>query len=139
VERDKIASGIESLRRLYGTRGYLDYVAVPETEAGSNGTLRLTMTITEGTQYRMGKVEIFTGKELAARLRAEWKLPEGAAYDQAYIDKYIGVNRGLLPAGFGREQVRVGMNCPEARVDVQVVVDAAEGASEVKNVPCERK
>lgn len=139
MERDKIASGIESLRRVYGTKGYLDYVAVPETQPGSNGILRLTMTITEGPQYHMGKVEMVAGKELAARLWAEWKLAEGAAYDMGYIDKYIETNRNLLPVGFSREQVRVGVNCPEARVDLQVVVDAAEGGPEVKSVPCEKK
>jgi outer membrane protein assembly factor BamA len=39
--RDKVASGLRSLGKLYGTWGFLDYSASPDTEFGSNATRRL--------------------------------------------------------------------------------------------------
>ena len=81
MERGEVASGLESLRKLYGTRGYLDYIAIPETQFGSNATVNLTAAFEEGPQYHMGKLEIAADKEAAGRLRMQWKLAEGEVYD----------------------------------------------------------
>jgi hypothetical protein len=37
-ERGKVAIGLQSLRKLYGTHGFLDWTAVPETKFGSNAS-----------------------------------------------------------------------------------------------------
>jgi outer membrane protein assembly factor BamA len=95
-ERRKIASGIESLRKLYGARGFLDWIAVPETEFASNATASLNISIQEGPQYHMGKLDIVADKEVAARLRAAWRLAEGDVYDNTYIDQFLEANRDLL-------------------------------------------
>jgi len=137
--RDKIASGLGSLRKLYGTRGYLNFVAIPETQFGSNAVVNLNITIEEGSQYHMGKLDIVADKEVAGRLRPEWKLTEGDVYDQTYIDEYLQTNRDLLPLGFSRANVHTIHNCPDAVVEVRLIVDPAEDTShaEPKNVPCE--
>jgi outer membrane protein assembly factor BamA len=137
--RGKVASGLESLRKLYGTRGYLDMVCIPSTLFSTGADLQVTFT--EGNQYHMGKLEIVAEKELADRLQLAWKLPEGAVYDTTYIDKYIEENRDLLPSGFGREQVQVAKDCPEAVVGVRLTVEDKDGASRapMKDVPCEKK
>jgi len=57
-ERGKVASGLESLRRIYGTRGFLDYTAIPDTEFASGGTVSLNISFQEGPQYHMGKLDI---------------------------------------------------------------------------------
>lgn len=87
----------------------------------------------------MGKLEIVGDKEVAARLRAEWKLAEGDVYDHTYIDQFLEANRDLLPEGFSRANVHGIQNCPDAAVDVRLIVDPAEDTShaEPKNVPCE--
>jgi outer membrane protein assembly factor BamA len=141
MEREKVASGLESLRKLYGTRGYLDFVAIPETNFGSNATVSLTVTIEEGPQYHMGKLEIVAEKEAAARLRPEWKLSEGGIYDYTYIDQYLAVARDILPSNFSRANVETTQNCPEAVVQVRLIVDPVQNTShyEPKNVPCEDK
>ena len=139
VEREKVASGLESLRKLYATRGYLDFMAIPDTMLGSNATMNLTIDTEEGTQYHMGKLEIIAEKEPAARLRAEWKLAEGDVYDATYIDEYLTAARDLLPANFSKANVQTTQNCPEAAVQVRLLVDPAQDAShpEPKNIPCE--
>jgi outer membrane protein assembly factor BamA len=138
-ERDKVASGLENLRKLYDTAGYLDFSATLDTEPASNGTMALKITLQEGPQYHMGKLDIVANKQLAARLRANWKLSEGSPYNQAYINEFIDANRDLLPAGFTPSRVESGRNCPDTRVDVRLNIDPTEDTStaSVKNVPCE--
>lgn len=138
-ERRKIASGLETLRNLYVKSGYLDFSAVPETSFASNATASLKISVQEGPQYHMGKLEIAASKEAAGRLRMEWKLPEGAVYDHSYLDKYIEANRDLLPAGFTRQDVQTVSDCPHALVDLKLIIDPAEDKSAPsKNVPCEQ-
>lgn len=139
VERAKIACGLDGLRKLYGTRGYLDYVAIPETQFGSNATMNLTISFEEGPQYHMGKLDIVAEKEVAGRLRMLWKLAEGDAYDYTYIDEYLTTARDLLPSNFGKANVLITQNCPETSVQVRLLVDPAQDTSheEPKSVPCE--
>lgn len=139
-ERSKIASGLESLHKLCGTRGFLDFSAVPETTFGSNAIANLNISVQEGPQYHMGKLEIVADKEMAARLRSEWKLTEGDVYDEFYIDRYLRLSRDLLPAGFSRTDVYEIQNCPETVVDVRMMVDPAKDESHTseQNVPCEK-
>jgi outer membrane protein assembly factor BamA len=137
--RDKVASGLVSLRKLYGTQGFLDFTAIPDTKVASNATASLNISIVEGPQYHMGKLDIVADKEVAGRLRSEWKLTEGDVYDQTYIDEYLQTNRDLLPLGFSRANVHTIHDCPDAVVEVRLIVDPAEDTAhaEPKNVPCE--
>jgi hypothetical protein len=137
--RGKIASGLESLRKLYGPHGFLDYIAIPDTMFASNATANLVITFVEGPQYHMGKLNVVAEKVLEARLRAEWKLAEGDVYDNSYPDQFVDANRDFLPPSFTRADIRVTQNCPEATVSVTLVVRPAEDSSyvEPKNTPCE--
>ena len=139
MERDKIAMGLDSLRKLYARRGYLDFVSIPETQFGSNAKVNLNVTLEEGPQYHMGKLEIIAEKETAARLRAEWKLAEGDVYDTTYIDDYLTAVRDQLPANFSKANVQTAQNCPDALVHVRLILDPAQDSShsEPKSVPCE--
>jgi outer membrane protein assembly factor BamA len=140
-ERGKVVGGLESLRKLYSTKGFLDVVMVPNTNFASEATVALEITMEEGPQYHMGKLEIVASKEAAARLSAEWKLPEGDPYDKTYIDQYLETNRDLLPHGFSRANVDTIQNCPDAAVEVRMIVDPAEDKLHFppKSVPCEEK
>jgi len=139
-ERGRVGAGLESLRNLCVTQGFLNFSAVPETTFASNAIANLNISIEEGPQYHMGKLGIVAEKETAARLHAEWKLTEGAVYDQSYIDRYLDTNRDLLPVGFSRADVQTIQNCPDAVVEVRIMVDPAkdESHAEMKNIPCEK-
>jgi outer membrane protein assembly factor BamA len=138
-KREKVVSGLASLRKLYGSNGFLDYTAIPDVEPSSNGTMTLTVTVDEGPQYHMGKLEILAGREIAARLRTEWKMTEGSVYDNTYARKFVEENHRLLPDGFTAEDVRQVSNCPAAAVEVSMVIDPQEGTPgpPTKNIPCE--
>ena len=137
--RSKVAAGLESLRQLYGTTGYLDFIAVPETQPGSNGIMKLTLSIQEGPQYRLDKVEFAGKKEMTSRLQVQWKLAPGSVYDSSYLDQYISANRELLPEGFTRANVQLATDCPKALVSIRLIVDPGDEASrsQIKDVPCE--
>jgi hypothetical protein len=138
-ERGKVAAGLDSLRKLYGTNGYLDFIAIPETQPGSNGIMKLSLTFQEGPQYRLDKVEFAGKKEMTSRLQVQWKLVPGSVYDSSYLDKYIAANREWLPEGFTRTDVQIATDCPKALVAVRLVVDPSEEASrsQLKDVPCQ--
>jgi outer membrane protein assembly factor BamA len=138
-ERGKVASGLQSLGKLYGTHGFLDWAAVPETTFGSNATVNLSISIQEGPQYHMGKLETVGDKQLATKLSAHWNLAEGDVYDRTYIDQFLEVNRDSLPVSFSRANIQTIKNCPDALVKVRLILDPTEESSHVdaKNVPCE--
>lgn len=140
-ERGKVARGLESLRKLYSSGGYLDYVGIPETMPGSNATIDLTLAIEEGPQYRLDKVEFVGKKEMTSRLQVQWKLEPGSVFDLGYLDQFIEANRELLPEGFTRGNVQIVTDCPKAVVEVRLIIDAAEdeSRSQAKDVPCEEK
>lgn len=140
-ERGKVARGLESLRKLYATNGYLDMTAIPETQPSSNATIRLGLAIDEGPQYRLDKVEFVGKKEMTSRLQVRWNLEPGSVFDVTYLDQYIGANRELLPDGFTRKDVQIVTDCPKAVVEVRLIVDTAEdeARSQAKDVPCEEK
>ncbi len=139
--RDRMTSGLENLRKLYGTNGFIDAAFIPDDRGSSNGIMTLTVTLKEGPQYRLDKAEFVGKKDSTAGLQVEWKLDEGAVYDASYLDRYIDANRDLLPEGFTPGEVQIGKDCPKGLVQVRLVVDAAEDASRapLKNVPCEDK
>ncbi len=138
-ERGRVASGIEGLRKVYGKSGYLDYFAVPETTPGANATMNLNLTIEEGPQYRLDKVDFVGKKEMISRLQVQRKLAAGSVYDATYVDQFIEANREFLPAGFGRNDVQIATDCPKALVEVRFIVEPGEDASrsQAKDVPCE--
>ena len=137
--RDKIANGLDALRDLYVSSGFIDFTAIPDTQNLSNATVILSVSVMEGQQYHMGELEIFARKEVADRLRTEWQLPEGAAFDLTYLDKYIGSNRSLLPPGFQREHMQLVRDCRNATVDVRLPLDATDPRSQStpKNIGCD--
>jgi hypothetical protein len=130
LARDTIARGLDDLRQLYVSHGFLDFMTIPEVQIPSDGTAMLSISILERRQYHMGKLEIFAKKEATDSLRSKWELPEGAVFDRTYLDKYIGSNRSLLPPEFQREHVQMVRDCPDATVDVRLPLDAMDPRSQ---------
>jgi outer membrane protein assembly factor BamA len=57
--RVKIAEGLEQIRKLYGTQGYINFTPVPVTEFDDEkGIGNLTIDIDEGKQFHFGQIEV---------------------------------------------------------------------------------
>jgi outer membrane protein insertion porin family len=81
--RDKIAKGLEALRKAYGQFGYINYTGVPSTTFDDEKKLAfLEIDIDEGKQFYVRRIE-FTGNTTTRDkvIRRELSLEEGGIYD----------------------------------------------------------
>jgi outer membrane protein assembly factor BamA len=139
-QRGKVASGLERVRDLYGSKGYIDLMMIPDTNLSSaDGSVALSIQMLEGPQYHLGKLEIFAPAELADKLRAQWRMLEGAVFHRSYLLDYVRANRALLPANFVPQDMQVVRDCPNATVQVRVLIDPILAASHTtpRDVECE--
>src|SRR5580692_8995268 len=72
LDASKIKEGLDALRQLYGSRGYLDFAAKPETITNDkSATISLVLVLDEGKQFRVGKVETYNlDPEREAKLKS---------------------------------------------------------------------
>jgi outer membrane protein insertion porin family len=57
--RAKVARGLEAARRLYGSKGYINFTSVPDTQIGDEGALvALKIEVDEGRQYTFGDLNL---------------------------------------------------------------------------------
>lgn len=80
--REKIADGLDAVRRLYGTLGYINYTSVPDTEFDDgNGIANLTIDVDEGKQFHLRGVEVLgVDEETKARVLGELDTKPGDIY-----------------------------------------------------------
>jgi len=106
--RVRIAEGLQALRRLYGSQGYINFTALPNTELDSdNTTADLTVDVDEGRQFRVRRVDVLgLDPEAKSRVLRELALQAGDVYtpdawvrsvrmfpDAATDDPTVGQNR----------------------------------------------
>ncbi len=81
--RDKIAKGLEALRKAYGEYGYINYTGVPSTTFDDDKKLAfLDIDIDEGKQFYVRRIE-FVGNTTTRDkvIRRELALEEGGVYN----------------------------------------------------------
>ncbi len=138
--RSKIATGLESMHRLYSSHGFLDLVSIPDTKFDSGSAASLNIEVQEGRQYRMGNLEILGPVEAAEKLQVRWELSPGAVFDASYVESFVETNRSLLPSDFTQEtDVGVFTDCRDGTVSVHLHLtpDAPHAALDrTKHVEC---
>jgi outer membrane protein assembly factor BamA len=121
---EKVRSGLASLRKLYGASGYVDFEVMPQTTKGSDGKVTLSFAIQEGTQYRMGDLEVLGDQHVGDELRSRWRLQPGEIYDATYLAKFGDENRSLVPNDVDlSNDSQTVRNCREHTVKVIFNVD----------------
>jgi outer membrane protein assembly factor BamA len=88
--------GLDSLRQMYSTRGYLNFTAVPATQVDtSSGTIALRIDVDEGPIFRIGPL-LITGLEpsrgFGKKLLDDWRPHVGKVYDSTFVDGFISQN-----------------------------------------------
>ncbi len=81
--REKIAKGLENLRKAYGQIGYINFTSVPSTTFDDDKKLAfLEIDVDEGKQFYVRRIE-FTGNTTTRDkvIRRELLLEEGGIYD----------------------------------------------------------
>ena len=89
--RVKVAEGLEQLRRLYLSEGYVNYTGVPGTMFDDDKDVaNLTMEIDEGKQFRLRRVEILgVDAETQARMPSQLPIRPGEVYDADVFEKAV--------------------------------------------------
>lgn len=100
---EEIRQGLDALRKLYGSKGYIDFTPVPNEQTDDAAhTISLMVDVDEGAQFRIGPL-FLDGVEAkpgaGAKLLADWKQYQGRIYDPAILEKFLRDNAALLPAG----------------------------------------
>ena len=97
----RLGKDVESLTRLYHTRGYMTANITPEPHLDDAASaVQYTINIVEGELYRMGELEIL-GVDSASRdrLQAAWHLREGDPYNPDYVKTFEDEAPRFLPRG----------------------------------------
>lgn len=98
-EAEKVRTGLESLRKLFATHGYLDFAAIPDTAFNDDGTIDFTIKLMPKEVYRVGTVNITGGTAgQRKRLQQKWPLRSGDAYNPYAIMNFIAKNPSMLPS-----------------------------------------
>ena len=84
--REKVAKGLESLRKAYGEYGYINFTSVPDTKFDdAKKVVNLEIDVDEGKQFNVRRIE-FQGNTTTRDkvIRREIALEEGQIYNSRY-------------------------------------------------------
>jgi outer membrane protein insertion porin family len=84
--REKVAKGLENLRKAYGTDGYINFTAVPDTKFDDEKKIvNLIIDVDEGKQFYVRRIE-FQGNTTTRDkvIRREIALEEGQIYNSRF-------------------------------------------------------
>jgi outer membrane protein insertion porin family len=84
--REKVAKGLENLRKAYGEAGYINFTSVPDTKFDDEKkTVDLVVDVDEGKQFYVRRIE-FQGNTTTRDkvIRREIALEEGQIYNSRY-------------------------------------------------------
>jgi hypothetical protein len=95
-----IREGIESLTKLYGSRGFIDFTAVPDTQVdddpGNTPWISLLFYLNREKQYRIGDIKILgPNRKLESRLNSIVK--SGEVFNSQAVDRFFKDNQSALP------------------------------------------
>lgn len=87
-DESKLRSGLDTLRKLYGTRGYVNFTATPvEDFDEQKKVINLTINIDEDRQFHVGHI-VFTGNTTTSddKIRRELLVKEGNIFNAQLWD-----------------------------------------------------
>jgi len=87
----QLATEIESVRKLYGTRGFLAAHVNPDAAMDdSQATVHYTLRVNEGDLYRMGDLRIDgLADDAATRIATQWQMKKGEPFDDSYLKRFF--------------------------------------------------
>jgi outer membrane protein assembly factor BamA len=89
----QLGDDLDQVRKLYGTKGYLFAHAdpTPEMDDGQS-TVHYQLSVTEGSVYRMGDLQIEgLDADSTRKMAAQWQMKKGDPYDQSYMQRFFKI------------------------------------------------
>ena len=116
---EKIRESLDALHQLYGSQGYMDFVAEPITEIDeSRQVISLIMELEQQKQFRLGKVEV-SGTNPAMEMFLNSKLKPGDIFTSRFVEDFIDENKAALPPGISVEDFESVRNVKNGTVNVR--------------------
>jgi outer membrane protein insertion porin family len=122
---DKIRRSLDALQRLYGSEGYIDFVAEPVTEIDDSHDHRisLVMELTQSKQFRVGKIEVLSSNP-AIETFFKSKLKPGDIFNSRAIENLLKENESALPPGISPEDIELRRDVKSGTVDLRFNLNA---------------
>ena len=119
----RLTNDLESVRKLYRSRGYMAAQVAPASAIDDEkSTVHYDINVVEGDQYKMGELEIVgLDTQAKAHLENAWTLHEGDPYNADYAKKFLEDTNRLFPAGVSwAVSIHEAANAKEKTVDVTI-------------------
>ena len=117
----QINKDAESIRNLYGTKGYMDVAVRAEPELDdSQRTVRYRYIIREGDIYKMGDLVVLgVDSHTKDRLQNNWTLLTGDIYNSAYTRRFVSqALKEVLTTGEWDTDIQETLDRKDKTVDV---------------------
>lgn len=124
--REKIATGLENLRKAYGEIGYINFTSVPDTGFDDHKRLiYLEIDVDEGKQFRVGSIS-FPGLDKTAERKAllDFPLRQGQIYNSRVWELFLQGHNSLLDSCTSRQRlderagiIAINLDCGQRPVD----------------------
>jgi len=124
----QLEKDIESMRALYGTRGYMAAKIEPQPEMDdAQASVKYVLHVDEGGIYKMGDLDLRgLDTRTTARLVNDWKLRGGDAYDSSYPKRFLKeAAADFEPMGPWKISMHESLDQKEKTVDVTIRFDPA--------------
>jgi len=117
----KIRQGLESIARLYGSKGYIDATPEPDTTVDEeNGIIDVLIKVDEGGQYHVRMVETH-GLDLKTERLLKSRFEPGQVFDSLGFRRFFDEQEAALPRGVSlNDAIQVLRDVGDASVDLSV-------------------
>jgi outer membrane protein assembly factor BamA len=116
----KICQGLESIARLYGSKGYIDVTPEPDTTVvdQENGIIDVLIKVDEGGQYHVRTVETHGLDPKTERLLKS-RFEPGQVFDSIAFMKFFDERKAAFPRGVSvNDAIHVRRDVEDASVDL---------------------
>jgi len=121
--REKIAKGLENLRKVYGEYGYINYTGVPSTTFDDEKKLvYLEIDVDEGKQFYVSSIEV-VGVDTAAQPNILRDFPAGQIYNSRLFDLFLKRHSAVFPFP-SNDPWHVKKRLDERAATVSITLDA---------------
>ena len=118
---NQIREGLDSLKKLYGSYGYINFVAMPITEVDDrSGMISLILELDEGKQFRIRSVEV-QGLDPQTKGALKWRIQAGDLFNYEFFKDFFTDNENILPSGASPLNAELHKNDKRGTVDIRFV------------------
>jgi outer membrane protein assembly factor BamA len=113
----KIREGLDALRDLYGSHGYIDFVATPLADIDdSHQRISLVMELDQQKQFRVASVEVY-GLDQKMETLLKSKLKPGDVYNSRVVEDFLKQNASALPPDISPSDIELHRDVRRGTVD----------------------